>query len=355
MSFCGQVMASVKLTNMDSELNQRIFDHVENGDVDKAVRASLRLSRHINDYINTALFLHELMDDKEEIARVLYDDISHLKEEAQKYIYEHSLERWLKSRTLPFPLSLADQSNDERSILNISVGEMPVRLLQYEKSITDKTVPATMGEFDTAAFTDRYDHLKSQMRMMITAINTIKNRILNKSFIFAIGVERQLASQEKTVNFLQSAQNEVQNYFKSRSTDVYEKLQKANQLIDSESAEDLSLLLTQIRRAIKASADHFFPPETSPRLCSDGEERTLGDDKYLNRMEEFIHTTFTRSTSTDLLRAELQHLLVFARRLNDVSSKGVHANVTVSEAKQGFVGLYLFLFNVCQRLEQSYA
>ena len=210
-----------------------------------------------------------------------------------------------------------------------------------------------MGEFGTAAFTDRYDLLKSQLRLRIRAINTIKDRVLNRCLIFAIGVEKQLAAQQKTVNFLQTAQNEVQNYFKSRSDDVYHKLQKANQLVDSDSIEDLSLLLTQIRRAIKAAADYFLPPEKSARQCSDGVERTLGDEQYLNRLHEFVYTTFPRSTSTDLLRAELDYLLVFAKRLNDISSKVVHANVTEAEAKQGFLGLYLFLFNVCQRLERA--
>ncbi len=64
---------------MKSELLSRIFDHVENGDVDKAVRASLRLSRQIDDYINTALFLRDLIDDTSEIFRVLSDDTSHLR------------------------------------------------------------------------------------------------------------------------------------------------------------------------------------------------------------------------------------------------------------------------------------
>jgi hypothetical protein len=336
---------------MHTELIQRIFDHIENGDVDKAVRASLRLSRHIGDFMNTAIFLRELVDDKDEIARVLYDDTSHLKAEAQNYIYKHSFERWLKSRTLPFSISIDDEDTEARNVLVISVGELPEEIRQCEQSIADKVVPSSMGEHDTAAFTDRYDLHKTQLRLRIRAINTIKDRVLNRCLNFAIGVERQLAAQQKTANFLQSAQNEVQNYFKSRSDEVYEKLQKANQLVDSGSNEDMSLLLTQIRRAIKASADYFFPPEHTPRQCADGKERTLGDEQYLNRLHEFVHTTFPRSASSDLLRAEVEHLLVFARRLNHISSKGVHSKVTAAEAKQGFAGLYLFLFNVCQQLE----
>ena len=223
------------------------------------------------------------------------------------------------------------------------------------RHLTPRSTPtrASVGEYDSAAFTDRYTEMKGGWRLRIRAVETIRSRVLNQCQNFAIRVERQLSAQEKTNTFLQRAQNEVQNFFRMKSNDVYEKLQKANQLVDSESKEDLSLLLTQVRRAINAVADHFYPPVPGKVMCADGVERSLGADQYLNRLHEFVYTTFSRSTATDLLRAELDHLLVFTRKLNDVSSKGVHSEVSLTEAQQGFVGLYMFLFNVIRRLESK--
>lgn len=336
---------------MHRKLLLRIFDHVESGDVDKAVRASLRLSRNIGDHMNSALFLRELLTDKSEVARVIFDDTPHLKEEAHAYLYKQSFERWLKSRTLPFSTGGSADSDEERNVFVTPIGEFPDELAQLEKSIKDLVVPATMGGFDSAAFTDRYDERKAQIRLRIKAVLTIKDRVLNRCFNFAVGVERQLAAQTQSVEFLRGAQNEVQNFFKTRSDDVYEKLQRANALISSTSAEDHSLLLTQVRRAIKSVADYFYPSRPEPIVCTDGKQRVLGDEQYLNRMREFIYTKFPRSTSTDLLRAELDHLLALATKLNDIASKGVHADVSPAEAKQGLLGLYLFLFNLVQKLE----
>ena len=333
-------------------LLQRIFEHVEDGEVDKAVRACLRLSRHVRDYMNSALFLRELVDKKSEIARVLLHDTCELKEEAQKYVFDHSFKLWLDSRTLPINSASGDDNHD-KNVLVLSVNEFPAEIEQCEKFIADLTLASGLGEFDAAAFTERYNNMKVQWRGRIKSINTIRSRVLNRCLNFAIQMERQLAAQRKSVTFLERAQNEVQNYFKSRSEDVYEKLQKANQLVDSTSTEDLSLLLTQIRRAIKAVADYFYPANGSPVLCSDGHERVLGDDKYLNRLQEFLNIQFQKSTSIDLLSAELEHLMPFARRLNDLASKGVHADVSLAEAQQGFLGLYMFLYNVCQRLERK--
>jgi hypothetical protein len=104
---------------------------------------------------------------------------------------------------------------------------------------------------------------------------------------------------------------------------------------------------------LKAAADHFYPAVPGNVMCADGIERTLGDEQYLNRLHEFVSRRLARSTSRDLLAGELEHLATFFRRLNDMASKGVHGPVTLAESKQGLVGLYFFLFNVCQHLSKD--
>ena len=78
--------------------------------------------------------------------------------------------------------------------------------------------------------------------------------------------------------------------------------------------------------------------------------RTLGDDQYLNRLEELCNT-LPASSSSELLKAEVAYLSAFARRLNDIASKGVHAEATTAEAKQGLLGLDMFTSNLISRVE----
>jgi hypothetical protein len=49
----------------------------------------------------------------------------------------------------------------------------------------------------------------------------------------------------------------------------------------------------------------------------------------------------------------MAYLITFARKLNDIASKGVHAEATAVEAKQGLVGLYMFTSNLISRVEQK--
>jgi len=327
----------------------RVYDHLENDDVDKAVMTCLRIARNLQDYLYAAIFLRELYPVRRDFLRVLYDDTSHLKEDAQKYIDKTSLEYWIDTHTLPYSLAV-DEDGDE-NLLAIGVGEIKSDLEQWERSIQDLKLPSGMGEFDTAAFTDRYNNKKEYIRLRIRAVHTIKERIKTKCLNYVIRIEKQIQSQQKSETFLQESYNEVNNYFKAHSEDVYTKLQKASQLVGSNDPEDFSLLLTQVRRAINAAADFFYPPKTSPVKCSDGKIRDLGNEQYLNRFQEFLLTSFVKSSSRDLLKAEFEYLSVFARRLHEVASKGVHSGVTMQDAKQGIIGLYMFLYNIIIRIQ----
>lgn len=329
---------------------ERVYDHLENDDVDKAVMTCLRISRHLQDHLYTAIFLREFYPSRKDFIRILYDDTSHLKRETQKELDKISLDYWLDIHTLDFSLSTT-VNGDEKNVIKIPVGEMKSELEQWERSINDLTLPSGMGEFDTAAFTDRYNNQKAQIRLMIKAVYIVKERVKTRCLNYAIRTEKQLLGQKKSQGFLQECQNLVNNYFKQHSEDVYTKLQKATQLIDSTDPEDHSLLLTQIRRAIKAAADYFYPPLQHPTVCLDGQERLLGNDQYLNRLNEYLMKNIERSSSKTLLKTEFEHLSVFMKKLNEIASKGVHAEVTMNEAKQGLIGIYMFLHNLIIKIQ----
>lgn len=332
----------------------RIYEYLEEDRVEQAVMGCLRVARRNKDYFNAAIFLRELYPDKREVMWALFDDISSLKPEARKFLFEKSLEHWLEIHTVE--LGYDDEHvnrGDKRNILKIAAGEIETELVQWENSIADLTVPAGMDPFDMAAFTDGYTREKAKIRLRIRAIQTIKARLKTRCLNYAIQMERQLEAQKKTQTFLEDVQSEVNNFFKAHSIGVYHKLHKAAQLAISNDVEDSSLLLTEVRRALKAAADYFYPPVSGKIECSDGVQRSLGNDEYLNRLQEFLAINMNRSAAKDLLESELDYLAVFMRRLNDIASKGVHASVTLVDSKQGLVGLYLFLYNVCTRLSKN--
>ncbi|MEM7222848.1 MAG: hypothetical protein AAF495_07720 [Pseudomonadota bacterium] len=328
----------------------RIYQNLEDDHVEKAVMGCLRLARNTTDYLNAAIFMRELCSDDDEVARAILDDTPKLAEESQRFIWERSHERWVKGRTLDFVLA-GDQNvkeEEKKNILTTPTGEIDPEIEQWERTISDLSIPTGVNLVDAAAFAARYDREKAVHRLRIKALQIIRARIKTRCLSYVIQIERQLASQRQSQSFLEEVQNEVNNYFKAHSEDVFLKLEKALQLSTSTEPEDASLLLTEVRRALKASANFFYPPRSGKIICSDGKERLLGEEEYLNRLQEYLATQLPQSTAKGLLSAELDHLASFIRRLNEMASKGVHASATLVEAKQGLIGLYFFLFNVSQ-------
>lgn len=330
-------------------LIERIYDHVESGVVDKSTLACLRLARKIGDSFNVVVFLRELYPDPHQLKVAFFDETQHLQKEAQDFLWKTTQDRWIEERSLNY--SLADDK--DKNVIAMGVGELIREVEQMEKSIDDLRLPSGMGEFDTAAFTDRHSQLKGHMRLKIRACHTILERIRTRCLNYATRIEHQLQTSNRASDLMASVQNDVHNYYAERSQTAYEKLQKAASLIGSKEPEDYALLLTSIRRAVKAVADYHFPPTASPVKCHDGVTREMGDEQYLNRLQEFCTSLVPSSSSAKLLRAEMDYLSVFVRRLNDVASKGVHAEVTSMEAKQGLLGLYLFVSNLIAKLEQK--
>lgn len=334
----------------------RVYEQLASDHVENALMECLRIARGLNDYLQSAIFLRELYPERRELARMMYDDASHLNAEQLKFLSDKSLDRWLEIHTVETLLLDEDHVDDpgeKRNVLKIGIGEIDGGLQQWERTIADMVVPPGMTPFDAAAFTDRFTREKASIRLRMNAMRTIKARLKSRCLNYAIQIERQISLQRRSQGFLEVVQNDVNNFFKARSDEVYTKLAKATELATSTDVEDSALVLTEVRRALKSAADFFYPPKPGMTTCADGVERALGDEQYLNRLQEFLARRLARSTSRDLLRAELDHLAAFMRRLNEVASKGVHSLVTLEESKQGLVGLYFFLFNVCQHLVQD--
>lgn len=331
-------------------LIDRIIGHCEEGAVDKATMSCLRLARSVGDTYNVIFFLRELYPDIRQLHSAVFGETKHLKPEARKFIWDNSGEHWLAERTLDYSLN---PDEPDKNVLALGVGDLVREVEQLQQSIEDLRLPSGMGEFDLAAFTDRHTEIKGGLRLKIRACHTVLERVRTRCLYYAVRIEGQLDSQRKISDLVGGLQQQVHNYYAVRCEPAYQRIVKAAELLTSFNPEDHALLLTSIRRAVKAVADYHYPPAAQPVVCQDGTVRQLGDDQYLNRLEEFCRKEFGAHTSSRLLSAELDYLLVFIRRVNDVASKGVHGDVTHAEARQGLLGLYIFLSNMIAKLENE--
>jgi len=194
----------------------QLYQNLEEDHTEKAVMACLGIARSAKDYLNSAVLMRELYPNKQEVARMLYDDTSHLNPETRQFLYNESLERWLQLHTLDFNF-LDDPEKDDHRVLLIAVGELDAELDQLERWIADTVVPTGIHPFGAAALADQFNRQKGTMRLRIKALHIIKSRIKARCLNYAIQIERQLDLQRKNQGFLDLVQNDVNNFFKARS------------------------------------------------------------------------------------------------------------------------------------------
>ncbi|MDI6003240.1 ComEA family DNA-binding protein [Cobetia marina] len=125
--------------------------------------------------------------------------------------------------------------------------------------------------------------------------------------------------------------------------EAVEKFMAAYERLSSASAEDWSQALTATRRVIKTVADTVYPPKEILKG-----QRKLGEEQYINRLWAFLDENAVSGSDKDLAKAHIDYLGVFLQRLNDKTSKGVHADVTYNEAVRAVLYTYLTLGDVLE-------
>ena len=109
---------------------------------------------------------------------------------------------------------------------------------------------------------------------------------------------------------------------------VYERLEAGN-------PEAVSHALTSCRRLIAAVADAVYPPSKDP-IDVDGKTVDVNRQQSLNRIETFVSTNTRSKSRRKRLRRTLENLY-------NRTSAGVHADVSVEEAKSIFLHTYVVL------------
>src|SRR5438105_14947622 len=105
---------------------EKVYEHVNRNEIDRAVMECLRIARHRKDYLYSAIFMRELYPNKLEVARALCDDLSHLKKETQELVLKKSYEYWETVHTLDFSIT----GDDERKVFLLGVGEIEGELVE---------------------------------------------------------------------------------------------------------------------------------------------------------------------------------------------------------------------------------
>jgi hypothetical protein len=118
--------------------------------------------------------------------------------------------------------------------------------------------------------------------------------------------------------------------------------------------EARSQALLSCRRVLKSLADALYPAVDEPVIGTDGKPHDLTDDKFINRLVEFISGALS-GAAANVLEAELADFGNRLDALNELASKGVHAKVTQADVDVCVIRTYLFVGDLMRLREGTSA
>ncbi len=325
-------------------LLDRAFDSLARQDVplSEVVFQAARVARLRNDFDN--LFWLEL----EQRAISSREDFEALEREFAAHYGSAELEAlnkqvgliWLKDRTTELPGGL-DVSEDKEQAIASSLKEIEMQMVTVGELTGGADIPEGMHNLDIhAAF-------KEKQRLAVFAARSkqgyqrVLDRVERRVRVFLSNTEKQVAFGQINADIFERNRRYVDEQLAKVAPQALEQVSSAYKRAEEGGAEERSQALLSCRRALKSVADVLYPARDIPTQDVEGREHSLTDDKWRNRLVEFVKQKVESAGSGEVLTTQLDDLARRFKGLGEASSRGVHADVSEFELNQAVIQTYL--------------
>jgi len=227
---------------------------------------------------------------------------------------------------------------------------------QRVENATPKASTGTAENFVVANATIKMLHSQ------IAALNSVKEAYLNnvelfsslKAALHGYVTDTLIAIEFGNVaeSIFDALRQDVDTFVRSHCPKAAEKLIAIAERMAEGTSEAFAEALTSCRRLLMTVADSVFPPADEDWLDGSGKPHKVGADNYKNRLLAFIETRLKSDSSWAMLENELEHLCSRLDAVYEKTCKGVHADVSVEEARLAIIEGYIFVGEIA-RLQKS--
>jgi hypothetical protein len=308
------------------------------------IRSCIRIARLENDFINLIWLQIEIIDNQNEYERVrAFSEIKpHFTKDQLDHYNKYFLEMWMRERPA---IVLDKDGNIEKSDLVIlkSVSEIENELEGLFVTYKNAQTPAGMHPLDTAVLEKQYFYLRVQAQAYINHYQKILENIKNRVYDFLGQTEKQLLYGQFHADIFEQNRQYVELRLNQVCPEAVKELVAALQRMKDKTPEARAQALLSCRRMLKDLADVLYPPTSQKITGADGKTHDLSEDKYINRLWQFISDKTHLTTSAGLLMASLSDLGNRLDRIYEFTNKGVHAEVEEFEMNQCLMQTYLLV------------
>ncbi len=144
------------------------------------------------------------------------------------------------------------------------------------------------------------------------------------------------------------ARSDIDKFVRAHCPQAAEKLVAINERVSESSTESLSAALTTCRRLLMNVADSLFPARADDWKDKNGKLRKVGVDNYKNRLLAYIAERSVSGSDSAILESELEFIAAKLDAIYEKTCKGVHIDVTKSEARLAVISIYILLGEIAR-------
>lgn len=214
-----------------------------------------------------------------------------------------------------------------------SIDAVEQHLQKLKSAAGDPSAAQHMSQIDAYNYIAKLDKVNAELMPQVAAFENILNRVRQSVHDYLVEAESELLTGQIESTLFTRGESYVVERLQIVSPEALEKYRAAEQRISEGSSESYAQALTSCRRMMKSLADSLYPATNVPIRGLDGKERILGEDQFVNRLMQFAIEKYGRNTHVKLVEETIQGLGNRLNKLNSLASKGVHQEVSLTEAE----------------------
>lgn len=319
----------------------------ENARLSAVIRKCLRIARLRNDFDNLWWLNYELLD-------LSTDNRIAVQEFASKELSPHYTRDLFEQRAKEYE----DAFVAERKFPDLqSAATKKPKLLNQNESI--EIIESRIASLEADLFGPPAPHNQGVARMLrqqqINNLKKIVARVSQRVHTFLSLTEAQLLAGQVNADIFERNREYVDSQLKKIAPDALEKFAAVYKRVEEGEEEAKSQALLSCRRILKCVADAVYPASNAAVVGSDGLSRVLTEDGYIARLWQFVFERLGQTTSSKLIKVQIEDLGHRIDRVYDLANKGTHVTVSDFELDQCASQTYLLVGDLLRIHDQGAA
>lgn len=342
---------SMNIRDRILDLVQKALDEYDkpNYKLSNIIRKAIRIARLRNDWKNL-LWL--------ELEMITYTNIKvrdsiiipikfHYSKQEWNILISKTIEEYIESRQVLElegykPVSKGRVTVDSISTLEEIAGYMA----DEAKTPRPEGIPAVDASGEPS-----YSKYQTAINMLAINKRQILSDIGHRVYEFLSCTEKQLMDGQVLSDIFERNRQYVDDKMTAIAPDILDKFKVVFRRLEERDEEARSQALLTCRRILKSLADKLYPPTGKPVTGGDGKERQLTEEKYINRLWQYISDSVEGTTAGESILSQIEYLGNRIDRVYGLTCKGTHVNVSEEEANQCVIQTYMTIGDILRLAE----